>query len=144
MRRVVKMLQNLIIMMHSSRTLLALNGTLMIILGTSFWLFPEFFTLAMFPHISENEIAMDVALSLRKNMGAGCVFIGIILFSCQNSSKYTAKRLLFSSAFGFFIMFAALVHLRVSEQAEIPIFMLIFFGILSSFSLFVASRRYQE
>ena len=130
--------------LHSSRAVLALNGTLMIALGGAFWLLPEFFTLAMFPHISENETAVAVALVLRKNMGAGCVFIGIILFSCQNSSKYTAQRLLFSSAVGFLLMFGALLHIRMSEQASVPIFILIFFGILSLISLFVASQRHQE
>ena len=117
---------------------------LMIILGGAFWLLPEFFTMAMFPHILENETAIDVALALRKNMGAGSVFIGIILFSSQDSSKYTAQRLLFSSAIGFFLMFGALLHVRVSEQANVPIFMLTFFGLLSVLSLFVASQRYQE
>ena len=129
---------------HSSRAVLALNGGLMIILGGSFWLLPEFFTFAMFPHILGNEVAIDVAITLRKNMGAGCVFIGVVLFSCQDSSKYTAQRLLFSSAAGFLLMFGALLHIRVSEQAGVPLFILIFFGTLSLLSLFVASRRYQE
>ena len=116
----------------------------MIMLGGAFWFLPEFFTLAMFPNILENETAIDVALVLRKNMGAGSVFIGIILFSSQDSSKYTAQRLLFSSAFGFFLLFGALLHMRVSEQANVPTFMLTFFGILSALSFFVASQRYQE
>ena len=131
-------------MMHSSRAMLALNGTLMTVLGGAFWLLPEFFTLTMFPHIEQNEAAMNVGVSLRKNMGVGCIFIGIILLSCQVSSKTTAKRLLYSSCFGFFLMFMALLQVRVSDQAEVPIFMLVFFFILMLLSLFVASRRYQE
>lgn len=130
--------------LHSSRAVLALNGGLMIILGGAFWLLPEFFTFAMFPHIMGNETAIDVAVTLRKNMGAGCVFIGSVLFSCQDSSKYTAQRLLFSSAVGFLLMFGALLHIRISEQANVLIFILIFFGTLSLLSLFVATRRYQE
>ena len=74
-------------MLHSSRAILALNGTLMVILGGLFWVFPEFFTMSMFPDIAENQDAIDVGVALRKNMGAGCAFIGIILFSCQSSSK---------------------------------------------------------
>ena len=116
----------------------------MVILGGAFWLLPDFFTLAMFPHIAENDTAIDVANALRKNMGAGCVFVGVILFSCQDSSKYTAQRLLFSSAVGFLLMFGALLHMRVSGQASVPIFILLFFGTLSLLSLVVASRRYQE
>jgi hypothetical protein len=131
-------------MMHSSRAMLALNGTLMAVLGGAFWLLPEFFTLTMFPGIEQNEVAMSVGISLRKNMGVGCVFIGVILFSCQESSKAIAQRLFYSSVFGFFLMFIALLQVRVSEQAQVPIFMLIFFATLMLLSLFVASRRFQE
>jgi len=138
------MLLNIKSLLHSSRAVLALNGGLMVILGGAFWLLPDFFTLAMFPHISENDTAIDVANALRKNMGAGCVFVGVILFACQDSSKYTAQRLLFSSAVGFLLMFGALLHMRVSGQASVPIFILLFFGSLSLLSLLVASRRYQE
>ena len=138
------MVYRLTTLLHSSRAVLALNGGLMIILGGAFWIFPEFFTFAMFPHILGNETATAVAITLRKIMGAGCVFIGAVLFSCQDCSKYTAQRLLFSSAAGFLFMFGALVHTRISDQASVPIFILIFFGALSLLSLFVASRRYQE
>ena len=131
-------------MLHSSRAILALNGILMVLLGGSFWVFPEFFTLSMFPDIADNQDAIDVGVALRKNMGAGCVFIGIILFSCQSSSKSVAQRLLFSSAIGFLIMIAALIHVRVSGQADVPLLMVIFFSILCILSLFVASRRFQE
>ena len=138
------MLYGLKTILHSSRAVLALNGGLMIALGGAFWILPEFFTFAMFPDILGNETATTVAVALRKIMGAGCVFIGVVLFSCQDSSKYTAQRLLFASAAGFLLMFGALLHTRMSEQASVPIFMLIFFGALSLLSLFVASRRYQE
>ena len=130
--------------LHSSRAVLALNGGLMIVLGGAFWIWPDFFTIAMFPHILGDETAIAVAVTLRKIMGAGCVFVGAVLFSCQDSSKYTAQRLLLASAVGFLFMFGALLHTRMSEQANVPIFILIFFGTLSLLSLFVASRRYQE
>ena len=122
------MLYGLKTILHSSRAVLALNGGLMIALGGAFWILPEFFTFAMFPHILGHEIATTAAITLRKIMGAGCVFIGVVLFSCQDSSKYTAQRLLFSSAAGFLFMFGALLHTRMSEQASVPIFMLIFFS----------------
>ena len=60
--------------MGNSRLILAINGILMITLGLTFWVFPEFFTLAMFPNIEKNNDALNVAIALRKNMGAGCVF----------------------------------------------------------------------
>ena len=131
-------------MLHSSRAILALNGALMMVLGGSFWVFPEFFTLSMFPNIAENQDAIIVGVALRKNMGAGAAFIGIVLFSCQSSSKSTAKRLLFSSAIGFLLMIAAQLHIRLSGQADVPLLIIIFFSILCILSLFVASRRFQE
>ena len=131
-------------MLYNSRAILALDGTLMVILGGSFWLFPEFFTLSMFPYIADNQDAIKVGVTLRKIMGAGCAFIGIVLFSCQSSSKSTAKRLLFSSAIGFLMMIAALLKVKLSGQAEVPLFIIIFFSILCILSLFVASRRFQE
>ena len=39
--------------MGNSRLILAINGILMIILGFSFWAFPDFFTLEMFPNIGK-------------------------------------------------------------------------------------------
>jgi hypothetical protein len=131
-------------MWNSSRTILALNGALMIILGGAFWLFPEFFTFVMFPDISENQDAVNVGVVLRKNMGAGCIFVGIILFSCQTSPRSTAQRLLYSSAVGFLLMLTALLHVRFSEEADVPVFILVFFSILAVISFFVASRRFQE
>ena len=131
-------------MLHSSRAILAFNGSLMVILGGLFWVFPEFFTLSMFPGIAENQDAIDVGVALRKNMGAGCAFIGIILFSCQASSKAIAQRTLFSSAIGFLLMIVALMQVRLSGQADVPLFILVFFSILCILSLFVASRRFQE
>mgnify|MGYP001463614407 CR=1 FL=1 len=41
--------------MGNSRLILAINGFLMIILGISFWTFPDFFSLAMFPNIEKNN-----------------------------------------------------------------------------------------
>ena len=56
-------------MLYNSRAILALNGTLMVILGVAFWAFPEFFTLSMFPELAENQDAMDVGVALRKIWG---------------------------------------------------------------------------
>ena len=131
-------------MFHSSRAILALNGTLMMILGGSFWFFPEFFTLSMFPDIADNQDAIDVGVALRKNMGVGSAFIGLILFSCQTSSKSMAQRLLFTSAVGFLLWIAALLHMRLSGGVNIPMFIIGFFAFLCILSLFVATRRFQE
>ena len=116
----------------------------MMLLGIAFWLFPEIFTISMFPNISENEQAMNVGTALRKNMGVGCIFIGMLLFWCQTSSKTTAQRLLFGSSFGFGLMVAGLLEVRLTGQANVPILIIVLFISISIYSLFVATRRYQE
>ena len=130
--------------MGNSRLVLAINGLLMIILGLSFWIFPDFFTLAMFPNIEKNNEAFNVAIALRKNMGAGCVFIGTLIFWCQSSPKFVAQKLLYCSGFGFFLLVAALLEVRMSGQAQVPILILILFILMALISIYVASRRFQK
>ena len=130
--------------MRNSRFTLALNGIVMMFLGLAFWFRPEFFTLAMFPDVKGNLQAIELGNALRKNMGAGCLFIGLLLFWCQNSSKTIAQRLLLGSGFGFSLMFSALLELRLSGEAQVPIFFLILFACMSIYSIFVATRRFQE
>tara|TARA_B110000003_G_scaffold192006_1_gene190818 strand:- start:488 stop:880 length:393 start_codon:yes stop_codon:yes gene_type:complete len=130
--------------MGNSRLILGINGFLMIILGISFWSFPEFFTVAMFPNIEKNNEAFNVAIALRKNMGAGCFFIGALIFWCQNSPKFVAQKLLYCSGFGFFLLVAALLEVRMSGQAQVPMLILIMFTLMALISIYVASRRYQK
>ena len=130
--------------MGNSRLILAINGFLMIILGLSFWAFPDFFTLAMFPNIEKNNEAFNVAIALRKNMGAGCVFIGTLIFWCQNSPKFVAQKLLYCSGFGFFLLVATLLEVRMSGQAQVPILILMLFTLMALISIYIASRRFQK
>ena len=130
--------------MGNSRLILAINGFIMIILGLSFWIFPDFFTLAMFPNIEKNNEAFNVAIALRKNMGAGCVFIGTLIFMCQSSPKFVAQKLLYSSGFGFFLLVAVLLEVRLTGQAQVPLLILILFTIMALISIYVASRRFQR
>ena len=144
--------------MGNSRLILAINGLIMIFLGISFWAFlmlgiqnnlpsndiPEFFTLSMFPDIEKNNEAFNVANALRKNMGAGCFFIGLLIFWCQNSPKFIAQKLLYCSGFGFLILIAVLLEVRLSGQAQVPLFILILFAIMALISIYIASRRFQR
>ena len=130
--------------MGNSRLILAINGFIMIILGLSFWIFPDFFTLAMFPNIEKNNEAFNVAIALRKNMGSGCVFTGILIFWCQNSPKFVAQKLLYCSGFGFFLLVAALLEVRLTGQAQVPLLILILFTLMALISIYVASRRFQR
>ena len=130
--------------MGNSRLILAINGSVMIILGLSFWTFPDFFTLAMFPNIEKNNEAFNVAIALRKNMGAGCVFIGTLIFWCQSSPKFVAQKLLYCSGFGFFLLVAVLLEVRLTGQAQVPLLILILFTLMALISIYVASRRFQR
>ena len=130
--------------MRNSRLALALNGIIMILLGMAFWFRPEFFTLAMFPEAVNNEEALNLGIALRKNMGVGCVFIGMLLFWCQASSRTTAQRLLLGSGFGFALMVAGLLEVRLTRQAEVPVPIILTFILMSLHSFFVATRPYQE
>ena len=130
--------------MGNSRLILAINGFLMIILGISFWTFPDFFTLAMFPNIEKNNEAFNVAIALRKNMGAGCVFIGTLIFWCQSSPKFVAQKLLYCSGFGFFLLVAVLLEVRLTGQAQVPLLILTLFILMRLISIYVASRRFQR
>ena len=130
--------------MGNSRLILAINGSIMIILGVSFWAFSDFFTLAMFPNIEKNIEAFNVAIALRKNMGAGCVFIGTLIFWCQSSPKFVAQKLLYCSGFGFFLLVVALLEVRLTGQAQVPLLILILFTLMALISIYVASRRFQK
>jgi hypothetical protein len=77
-------------------------------------------------------------------MGAGCVFIGMLLFWCQSSSKTTAQRLLLVSSLGFGLMLAGLLEVKLTGQADVPILIIMLFTLMSIYSLFVATRRFQE
>ena len=130
--------------MGNSRLILAINGFVMIILGLSFWIFPDSFTLAMFPNIEKNNEAFNVAIALRKNMGAGCVFIGTLIFWCQSSPKFVAQKLLYCSGFGFFLLVAVLLEVRLTGQAQVPLLILTLFILMGLISIYVASRRFQR
>ena len=135
---------NRLVFMGNSRLILAINGFVMIILGISFWTFPEFFTLTMFPNIEKNNEAFNVAIALRKNMGSGCVFTGTLIFWCQNSPKFVAQKLLYCSGFGFFLLVAVLLEVRLTGQAQVPLLILILFTLMALISIYVASRRFQR
>ena len=107
-------------------------------------IFPDFFTLAMFPGIEKNNEALNVAIALRKNMGAGCVFIGTLIFWCQSSPKFVAQKLLYCSGFGFFLLVAVLLEVRLTGQAQVPLLILILFTLMALISIYVASRRFQR
>ena len=131
-------------MLHNSRIILGFNGVLMIIQGICFILLSNKITVYMFPSVINNPEALSVGSTLRVLMGAGSIFIGLVLFIARKSIKSAAQRLLFSSGLGFFIIFFTLLYILFSGRGNTPIFIIIIYLLLASLSLFVSTRRFQE
>ena len=99
----------------------------------------------MFPGISENQLALEVATVLRYIMGSGIFTIGIILFLARISAKSGAQRLLMGSSIGFLLIFLTTLFVKYQyDSIDIPIVGIIIFPILSLLSLCVSSRPFQE
>ena len=132
------------IMLHSSRTILALNGIVMILMGLSFIIFAERMTVMMFPNIISNPEALQVAVTLRYLMGAGSIMVGIILYLARISVRSGAQRLLLGSGIGFLLIFFTGLFILLSDKGNFPIAALIIYPLLGSLSLYVSTRKYQE
>ena len=98
--------------MGKSRTILALNGIVMMLIGICFFYFNKQINMAMFPGIIENALAFEVAAILRYIMGSGIFTIGIILFLARVSVKSGAQRLLLGSSIGFFLIFLTTLFVK--------------------------------
>ena len=129
---------------HSSRAVLALNGIIMIIIGLTFFIFPEKITIIMFPKIVSNPEALETGIVLRYLMGAGHLTIGIILYLARISIKSGAQRLLLGSGIGFIIIFATAVFIIIKYKAGIPMVALSIYPLLAILSLYVSTRKFQE
>ena len=131
-------------MLHSSGTILALNGTVMILLGLSFIIFAEKMTVTMFPSVISNPEAIHVGITLRYLMGAGSIMVGIILYLSRISVRSGAQRLLLGSGIGFLLIFFTGLFILLSDKGNFPIAALIIYPLLGTLSLYVSTRKYQE
>ena len=84
------------------RGLLFLSGLTMIVLGLSFLFFPELISKNIFQEANENEI--KIAAIHRQLMGGGSLFIGILLLLAHRNVTSAAKRILFGTSLGFYIL----------------------------------------
>ena len=84
------------------RGILFLSSLTMLILGLTFLFFPDFITMKIFPQASENEIKL--ATIHRELMGGGSLFIGILLILAHRNVTSAAKRILFGTSIGFYIL----------------------------------------
>ena len=118
------------------RGLLFLSGLTMIVLGLSFLLFPEFISKNIFQEANENEI--KIAAILRQLMGGGSLFIGILLLLAHRNVTSAAKRILFGTSLGFYILTLIQIKLMIFDENNIfwPVFLI--FLILGTLSLYVS------
>jgi len=130
--------------LRRSRTILALNGIIMIFIGIIFFIYPEKLTIIMFPNIVSNPEAIETGTVMRILMGAGHLAIGIILYLARISIKSGAQRLLLGSGIGFMIIFATAVFVILKYKAGIPVIALSIYPLLAILSLYVSTRKFQD
>ena len=118
------------------RGLLFLSGLTMIFLGLSFLVFPEFVSRNIFQEANENEI--KIASIHRQLMGGGSLFIGILLLLAHRNVTSAAKRILFGTSLGFYILTLIQIKLMIFDENNIfwPVFLI--FLILGTLSLYVS------
>ena len=118
------------------RGLLFLSGLTMIVLGLSFLVFPEFISKNIFQEANENEI--KIATIHRQLMGGGSLFIGILLLLAHRNVTSAAKRILFGTSLGFYILILIQIKQMIFDKSDIfwPVFLI--FLILGTLSLYVS------
>ena len=118
------------------RGLLFLSGLTMIFLGLSFLVFPEFVSRNIFQEANENEI--KIASIHRQLMGGGSLFIGILLLLAHRNVTSAAKRILFGTSLGFYILILIQIKQMIFDKSDIfwPVFLI--FLILGTLSLYVS------
>ena len=118
------------------RGILFLSSFTMLILGLTFVFFPDFISMKVFPQASEKEIR--IASIHRELMGGGSLFIGIILILSHRNVTSAAKRILFGTSIGFYIL--TLIELKQMIFDKNVVFWPVFitFFILGTLSLYVS------
>ena len=118
------------------RGLLSVSSLTMVFLGVIFLIFPEYITLDAKQDTLEKH---NYLVIVDQQIIAGCfLFIGILLFLARRNVTSAAKRILFGSSIGFFIIILIQLKLYFIENITInwPIF--IIFSVLCIFSFYVS------
>ena len=118
------------------RGILFLSSLTMLILGLTFLFFPDFISIKIFPQASEKEIR--IATIHRELMGGGSLFIGILLILAHRNVTSAAKRILFGTSIGFYILIIIKLKQMIVDKNVIfwPVFIIFF--ILGTLSLYVS------
>ena len=120
----------------SVRGILFLSSLTMLILGVTFLLIPDIISMKIFPQASEKEIR--IATIHRELMGGGSLFIGILLILAHRNVTSAAKRILFGTSIGFYILILIQMKQMIFDKNVVfwPVF--ITFFILGTLSLYVS------
>ena len=118
------------------RGILFLSSLTMLILGLTFLFFPDFISMKIFPQVSEKEIR--IATIHRELMGGGSLFIGILLILAHRNVTSAAKRILFGTSIGFYILLIIQLKQIIFDKNVVfwPVFVIFF--ILGTLSLYVS------
>ena len=118
------------------RGILFLSSFTMLILGLIFLFFPDFISMKIFPQAGEKEIR--IATIHRELMGGGSLFIGILLILAHRNVTSAAKRILFGTSIGFYILVIIQLKQMIFDKNVIfwPVF--IIFLILGTLSLYAS------
>ena len=118
------------------RGILFLSSLTMLILGLTFLFFPDFISIKIFPQASEKEIR--IATIHRELMGGGSLFIGILLILAHRNVTSAAKRILFGTSIGFYILIIIQLKQMIFDKNLVfwPVFIIFF--ILGTLSLYVS------
>ena len=118
------------------RGILFLSSLTMLVLGLAFLFFPDFISMKIFPQASEKEIR--IATIHRELMGGGSLFIGILLILAHRNVTSAAKRILFGTSIGFYILLIIQLKQIIFDKNIVfwPVFVIFF--ILGTLSLYVS------
>ena len=118
------------------RGILFLSSFTMLILGLIFLFFPDFISMKIFPEADEKEIR--IATIHRELMGGGSLFIGILHILAHRNVTSAAKRILFGTSIGFYILLIIQLKQIIFDKNIVfwPVFVILF--ILRTLSLYVS------
>ena len=118
------------------RGILFLSSLNMLILGLTFLFFPDFISMKIYPQASEKEIR--IATIHREMIGGVSLFIGIVLMLAHRNVTSAAKRILFGTSIGFYILIIIQLKQMIFDKNVIfwPVFIIFF--ILGTLSLYVS------
>tara|TARA_B100001559_G_C16188527_1_gene478807 strand:+ start:247 stop:627 length:381 start_codon:yes stop_codon:yes gene_type:complete len=118
------------------RGLLSISSLTMLFMGIVFLLFPEYVTFNEIQNPSEKE--KFIAIINKQIISGIFLFVGILLLVARRNVTSAARRILFGSSIGFFIIISIQVKLYFIENIIIywPVF--IIFSVLCILSFYVS------